>query len=180
MTAAPGPDALIRYADLRLLAAWIAVAAACLALARWAGAAPAAALAAGLLLGTNVTTAAYHATAPWSTTYFYGTGGQAQAGAWVRAQLADLSDPAGLVVADREVAYYARPVHFLDSERFIELASAPAGLGKPAVASAPGWPIRLIVSRHGRVAELLPAGARAAGSFGAYRAWIVEPAASSG
>ncbi|MBI3973057.1 MAG: glycosyltransferase family 39 protein [Chloroflexi bacterium] len=166
---ATGADALIRHADLRLLAAWLAVAAGCLALARFAGPTRAGALAVGLLLGANVSAAARQAATVESTTYFYGSSGQFEAAAWLRSVAAR----GELVAADREVAYYAAPVHFVDSERLIApTIVAPGITGFPSPAGVPA--VGVVVSRHAQVAAHLPAGTTPAGRFGEYRAWVIR------
>jgi hypothetical protein len=166
VTLGTGGDALIREADLPLLAAWLAVAATLLALARPLGAARPAALAVGLLLGANVATAVWHVSSAEATTYFYGTTGQVEAGRWLRTQLR----PREVVAADREVAYYAAPVHFVDSERFHQIVTERQGDddGSPLPSS-----IRLLVSKYDRFLAGLPEGSRLIARFGAYQAWEV-------
>lgn len=159
-----GSDALIRQAEPQLLAAWLAVATTCLVLGALGGSCRAGGLALGLLLGTNLALATHQARAGWSTAYFYGTSGQVAAGAW----LVQAAAPGERVVADRDVAYYAGGVHYMDSERFAELVARGDGC-------APAALTRLVVTRHHSVAALLPSPAAPAAVFGDYRAWRLEP-----
>jgi hypothetical protein len=168
-TMTAGADALIHKADLRLLAVWLAVAAACLAAARPLGAARPAAVALGLLLGANLATAAAQVTLPGSATYFYGTTGQVEAGRWLRTQLS----PNVVVAADKEVAYYAAPTHFVDSERFHQVM-AVTERGRDSLRPLPA-PIRLFVSQHGPFMANLPAGSRLIARFGSYQVWQLGP-----
>jgi hypothetical protein len=185
-----GPDALIRHADLRLLALWIGVASLGLPVAFVLGLRLVGSIVLGLLLGANLSLGAYHAAAvwpgfqgatAWSTTYFYGSTGQVEAGNWLRAVAA----PGEMIVADRDAAYYAAPLAFVDSERLLA-----AGGGRDAVremidrlprhagdtVSFPRW----IVSRHTQVADRLPRGAQLAATFGDYRAWQLPGAGDRG
>jgi len=132
----------------------------------------------GLLLGAQLTLATMHAltaSEDRNTTYFYRETGQREAGAWLR----DTLSIGTVVVADREVSYYAAlgggappgfprfgapALHAVDAERLLygswEEVSALAG--RPSA----------IVSRHAGIAAQLPPGARRAGEFGRYTAWI--------
>ena len=76
-------------------------------------------------------------------------------------------------MADREVTYHALgvgvgEVHFVDTERWMDARSGRQ-VGMPG--EAPLSAVRLIVTRHERAVDLLPADYVPAGSFGAYRAW---------
>jgi hypothetical protein len=158
-----GADALIRRADLGLLTGWLLAGAACLAAARPLGAGRAAAVAIGLLLGANAATAVHQSGYAPSATYFYGATGQREAGAWLRSTLT----PGELVVADREVAYYAQPVQFVDTER---LLFPDTGGG---VAATPAHGARYVVTRH-ELGRRLPAAAELVVTFGDYRVWRVN------
>jgi hypothetical protein len=179
LTALAGADALIRGAELQLLALWLAVGAGLLALAAPLGPARPAALVLGLVVGAGLATSASQAAGPGSTTYFYGAGGQAAAGRWLadtlHSQEAQRGAPGAppLAVADREVAYHALgvgvgEVHFVDTERWMD---ARSGRQEGMPGAAPLSAVRLIVTRHERAVALLPADYVPAGRFGAYRAW---------
>jgi hypothetical protein len=184
LTALAGADALIRGAGLHLLALWLALGAGLLALALPLGPAQPAALVLGIVAGAGLTTSAYQATIPGSTTYFYQAGGQDAAGRWLADALYSLEAQRGapgappLAVADREVAYHARAyhaggapageVHFVDTERWMDARSGRDD-GQPG--GAPLSAVRLVVTRHERAVALLPVGSVPAGRFGDYRAW---------
>jgi hypothetical protein len=184
LTTLTGADALIRGADLHLLALWLALGAGLLALALPLGPARPAALALGIVAGAGLTTSVYQATIPGSTTYFYRAGGQDAAGRWLADALRSLEAQRGapgappLAVADREVAYHARAhhaggvpageVHFVDTERWMDARSGRDD-GQPG--AAPLSAVRLVVTRHERAVALLPADSVPAGRFGDYRAW---------
>jgi hypothetical protein len=174
-----GPDALVRADDLRLLALWLAAGAALLALAVPLGAPRPAGLALGLVVGAGLAGSVYQAALPASSTYFYGAGGQVAAGRWLAGALDEPGDvgddsPARALasrgdspaaVADREVAYYAGGVPFVDAERWLD-ARATGADGVPPLDE-----VRFVVSRHERVQALLPPEFSPAGRFGDYRAW---------
>jgi hypothetical protein len=82
--------------------------------------------------------------------------------------------PGEVVVADREVTYYAGSLHYVDSERLMALAGDTDDVSRLPVGRA-----RWIASRHPRVAALLPAGAAQVAAFGDYRIWAI-PAATAG
>jgi hypothetical protein len=179
LTSLAGADALIRGAELQLLALWLAVGAGLLALAAPLGPARPAALILGLVVGAGLATSASQAAGPGSTTYFYGAGGQVAAGRWLadtlHSQEAQRGVPGAppLAVADREVAYHALgagvgEVHFVDTERWMDVRS---GRQEGTPGAAPLSAVRLIVTRHERAVALLPAAYVPAGRFGAYRAW---------
>jgi hypothetical protein len=177
LTALSGPDALVRGAGLPPLTLWLAVAAALLALGAPLGAARPAALACGLLAGAGLTTAAYQATLPTSTTYFYGASGQVEAGRWLRqtqppeAREGGAAITAPAAVADREVAYYAGDVHFVDTERWLDVV---AGV-RPAAPPLDLDGVRVVVSRDGRASERFGASGTPVATFGDYRAWRLDP-----
>ena len=162
--AASGPDALVRGAGLEPLTLWLAAGAALLALGWRLGAALPAALSLGLLAGSGLSTAAYQATLPVSTTYFYGAAGQAEAGRWLRRTLPPQTAPA--VVADREVAYYAGDVHFVDTERWLDALAGE----RPGLPPLELGHVRMVVSRDERV-RLRMRDAAPLAVFGDYRVW---------
>lgn len=186
---APGPDALVRGAGLQALTLWLAAGAALLALGWRLGAARPAALSLGLLAGAGLTTAAYQATLPVSTAYFYGASGQAEAGRWLRRSLPPEASPASLaslasrasraslpgatlppapaVVADREVAYYAGDLHFVDTERWLDAQTGERAGLPPLDLSG----VRIVVSRDERVRLRMSAAAPPLAVFGDYRIW---------
>lgn len=154
-------DGLLYYASPAAVAIWLAAAAAPFGLARRVGTGVPYLLGLGLLLGANAATAAGQATADYATTYFYGTRGWPEAGAQLRA----FAGPEELVIADREVAYYAQHDRFVDTERVLApgtaLSRAPAAPRPPPAAGTavvvrarpdtppvPAEPIRLAVSRY--------------------------------
>ncbi|HEX2035912.1 MAG TPA: glycosyltransferase family 39 protein [Chloroflexota bacterium] len=168
-----GSDALIRAVELRHLALWLGAAAAALAGARWLGPRRTAATVLGLLLGANLATGLHLARSPGSTTYFFGARGQVEAGTWLGSAralpgCATCPDGAGpAAVADREVAYYAGAVHFVDTERFLDSLSSQA----PAVVgTAGGAPV--VISRHPALAARLPPSFRPWMAFGDYQVWV--------
>jgi hypothetical protein len=80
-----------------------------------------------------------------------------------------------VAVADREVAYYAGAVPFVDTERWLDGRAAGTDDLPPDGVSQDGVPpldeVRFVVSRHDRIVALLPAEFTPAGRFGDYRAW---------
>ncbi len=178
-------DGLLYATDPLLLAGWLLGLAAPFALAGRLGVRTPLALGLGALVGGWVAVAVGQAGAPYSTTYFYGVT------CWREAaiRLAEVVRPGDLVVADREVAYYARHDRFVDTERALQgvlsASSTCAGLGvqpwmelrtPPGPPAPPVEPIRAVASRGvGVLLGTASSGRGALEHFGSYVVWSPRP-----
>lgn len=93
---------------------------------------------AAVAIGWSVATDVTQLSAPYSTTYFYGTTGTDEAAAWIDQNL----PPGTLYVAAKEVAILARNQHYIDQESLWYLFST----GAPFYKTWAGEPVRAIIS----------------------------------
>ena len=114
----------------------------------WRRAAPTVVLA-GLAVGWGLATTNVMASAPYSTTYWYGTTGTAAAAAWIDATL-----PANaLYVASKDVAFAAKNQRYVDQDTLVTFLDADRPFGN----TWQGQPIAAIVAwtRDPFIADLL-------------------------
>jgi hypothetical protein len=128
----------------------------------------------GLALGWSLGTDLYQHNATYSTAYWYGTSGTAEAAGWVDAHLA----PNQAYVAAKEVAIRSGDLRYVDQDNIVYLLSTGRGFD----GSWAGEPLRALVTwqREPYVADLFTRMLPAAGfvettRFGDYV--VYEPAA---
>jgi 4-amino-4-deoxy-L-arabinose transferase-like glycosyltransferase len=111
---------------------------------------------AGLALGVMLALNTVQVGAPYSTTYWYGTTGAAEAATWLDAHLG----PTDTYVAAKEVAIRARDQRYVDQDNLVYVF----GTGKGFDGTWAGEPVRALVAweREPYVADLLGRGIRAA------------------